>query len=376
MSVENLKNSLPEYAKDLKLNLSSIARTTVLNEQQLWGTLLATAAATKSASTLKEIASEAADNLSAEAYNAALGAASIMGMNNVFYRTKGYLDGKYDDLRAGLRMNIIGNPGVDKADFELWVACSVRDQRLQPLPRSSREHPPPGRCRPRGHLRSDPRRFHRRGRSHRLSKPTRSSLPHRSDHSDLSAVRRALPTVKVGRAFRALGWTDGYRGECGPGSSRTRNGKHGNPLGIVDASTVAESDRQAVAKELDYSETIFIDVPDDGASRARVQIFTPAAELPFAGHPTVGATWLAGRTGPSRERPRRSCRQCRRPPIRRFDVGTRACRNGHRNSRSIRWTRWTTSSTQIRPTTRRIIRICGHGRTSSKLPSAHACSHR
>lgn len=60
MSVENLKNSLPEYAKDLKLNLSSIARTTVLNEQQLWGTLLATAAATKSASTLKEIASEAA----------------------------------------------------------------------------------------------------------------------------------------------------------------------------------------------------------------------------------------------------------------------------------------------------------------------------
>ncbi|MBX9148962.1 MULTISPECIES: PhzF family phenazine biosynthesis protein [Rhodococcus] len=74
-------------------------------------------------------------------------------------------------------------------------------------------------------------------------------------------------------------------------------GKHGNPLGIVDASTVAESDRQAVAKELDYSETIFIDVPDDGASRARVQIFTPAAELPFAGHPTVGATWWLGEQG-------------------------------------------------------------------------------
>ncbi|MFD4182987.1 carboxymuconolactone decarboxylase family protein [Rhodococcus sp. NPDC058514] len=120
MSVETLKNSLPEYAKDLKLNLSSIARTTVLTEQQLWGTLLATAAASKSATTLREIAEEAADNLSAEAYNAALGAASIMGMNNVFYRTKGYLDGKYDDLRAGLRMNIIGNPGVEKADFELW----------------------------------------------------------------------------------------------------------------------------------------------------------------------------------------------------------------------------------------------------------------
>ncbi|ALG84634.1 carboxymuconolactone decarboxylase family protein [Gordonia phthalatica] len=120
MSIDNLKNALPEYAKDLKLNLGSISRTTVLNEQQLWGTLLATAAATRNATVLREIADEAADTLSAEAYNAALGAASIMGMNNVFYRGRGFLDGKYDDLRPGLRMNIIGNPGVDKVDFELW----------------------------------------------------------------------------------------------------------------------------------------------------------------------------------------------------------------------------------------------------------------
>ncbi len=41
-------------------------------------------------------------------------------MNNVFYRGRGFLDGKYDDLRAGLRMNVIANPGVDKANFELW----------------------------------------------------------------------------------------------------------------------------------------------------------------------------------------------------------------------------------------------------------------
>ncbi|GAA4740569.1 carboxymuconolactone decarboxylase family protein [Gordonia alkaliphila] len=119
MSIDNLKEALPEYAKDLKLNLSSISRTTVLNEEQLWGSLLACAAATRNATVLREIADEAADNLSAEAYNAALGAASIMGMNNVFYRGRGYL-GKYDDLRPGLRMNIIGNPGVDKALFELW----------------------------------------------------------------------------------------------------------------------------------------------------------------------------------------------------------------------------------------------------------------
>ena len=47
MSIDNLKEALPEYAKDLKLNLGSISRTTVLNEEQLWGALLASAAATR-----------------------------------------------------------------------------------------------------------------------------------------------------------------------------------------------------------------------------------------------------------------------------------------------------------------------------------------
>ena len=120
MSIENLKEALPEYAKDLKLNLGSIARTTTLSEEQLWGTLLASAAATRNTQVLAEIGAEAADNLSAEAYHAALAAASIMGMNNVFYRGRGFLEGSYDDLRAGLRMNVIANPGVDKANFELW----------------------------------------------------------------------------------------------------------------------------------------------------------------------------------------------------------------------------------------------------------------
>lgn len=120
MSVENLKDALPDYAKDLKLNLGSITRSTALNEEQLWGTLLSCAAATRNNQVLAEIGAEAADILSAAAYNAALGAASIMGMNNVFYRGRGFLDGAYDDLRPGLRMNIIGSPGVDKANFELW----------------------------------------------------------------------------------------------------------------------------------------------------------------------------------------------------------------------------------------------------------------
>ena len=120
MSIENLKSGLPEFAKDLKLNLGSLARSTELSEQQLWGTFLATAAATRSATVLSEIADEAREHLSDEAFNAALGAASIMAMNNVAYRAKEFLGSDYTQVRMGLRMNIIANPGVEKADFELW----------------------------------------------------------------------------------------------------------------------------------------------------------------------------------------------------------------------------------------------------------------
>jgi predicted PhzF superfamily epimerase YddE/YHI9 len=64
-------------------------------------------------------------------------------------------------------------------------------------------------------------------------------------------------------------------------------GESGNPLGVVrDAAELTRERRQAIASELGYSETVFV----DGA--AHVQIFTPAAELPFAGHPMVGSAWL------------------------------------------------------------------------------------
>lgn len=69
------------------------------------------------------------------------------------------------------------------------------------------------------------------------------------------------------------------------------DGKFGNPLGVVDASAVDPADRQRIAAELGYSETIFIDLPERGANTAHARIFTPATELPFAGHPTVGASW-------------------------------------------------------------------------------------
>ncbi|MEO3757512.1 PhzF family phenazine biosynthesis protein [Mycobacterium sp. B14F4] len=68
-------------------------------------------------------------------------------------------------------------------------------------------------------------------------------------------------------------------------------GNHGNPLGVIDASTVDSDDRQRIAAELGYSETIFVDLPAPGTSTAHARIHTPVVELPFAGHPTVGASW-------------------------------------------------------------------------------------
>ncbi len=71
MSIDNLKSALPGYAKDIKLNLGSLVTTSSLSEQQLWGTLLATAIATKSPRVIAEVSGEAADHLSAEAFTAA-----------------------------------------------------------------------------------------------------------------------------------------------------------------------------------------------------------------------------------------------------------------------------------------------------------------
>lgn len=74
-------------------------------------------------------------------------------------------------------------------------------------------------------------------------------------------------------------------------------GEFGNPLGVIDAATVDPADRQRIATELGYSETVFVDLPEPGAASAHMRIFTPAAELPFAGHPTVGAAWWLKQRG-------------------------------------------------------------------------------
>ncbi|CAO5256173.1 carboxymuconolactone decarboxylase family protein [Frankia sp. AgKG'84/4] len=126
MTLARLRELLPDHAKDLRLNLGSVTSQSHLSEQQLWGTVLAAAIASRGRTTLVALAAEALEHLSAEAATAARTAAAVMAMNNVYYRTLHLLEdaspdgAEYSRLRAGLRMNALANPGVDKVDFELW----------------------------------------------------------------------------------------------------------------------------------------------------------------------------------------------------------------------------------------------------------------
>jgi alkyl hydroperoxide reductase subunit D len=121
MSIEALKDRLPAYAKDIKLNLSNILNPTALTKQQLWGAILVSAIAARNETVIEAAAGGAAQNLSPEAIEAAKSAAAIMAMNNIYYRSMHLIgDPELSKMPARLRMNVIANPGVDKLDFELW----------------------------------------------------------------------------------------------------------------------------------------------------------------------------------------------------------------------------------------------------------------
>ena len=121
MSLEPLREVLPDYAKDLKLNLSNVIDRTSLTEQQLWGTLLASAIASRSDRVIEVVGAEARERLDEAAERAARAAAAVMAMNNVYYRFTHLVgDDEYASMPARLRMTVIGNPGVERLDFELW----------------------------------------------------------------------------------------------------------------------------------------------------------------------------------------------------------------------------------------------------------------
>lgn len=121
MSLKEFADTLPDYAKDLRLNVSSLLNDQTLGDQRKYGLLLACAHGTGYRPIVAAAEAEVEGKLSPEAAEAARAAAAVMAMNNVYYRFVHLASNKeYGQMPAKLRMNVIGSPGIDKADFELF----------------------------------------------------------------------------------------------------------------------------------------------------------------------------------------------------------------------------------------------------------------
>ena len=122
-TLESLREALPGYARDLQLNLGTVltpAGAPGLSERQIWAVALAAASASRNAEFTRRLQALAAQHLDAAHVSAAHAAAAVMAMNNVYYRFLHLVeDEEYRKLPARLRMSVIGNPGIAKADFEL-----------------------------------------------------------------------------------------------------------------------------------------------------------------------------------------------------------------------------------------------------------------
>src|SRR5581483_1147205 len=121
MNLNELMETIPAYSRDLKLNFSALMQQPALTEQQTWGTVVASAVASRNPEFTEAALAEAQTHLSPQAFEAAKGAAAVMGMNNVYYRFLHLTSNEtYRTMPARLRMNVIRNHGIETVDFELW----------------------------------------------------------------------------------------------------------------------------------------------------------------------------------------------------------------------------------------------------------------
>jgi alkyl hydroperoxide reductase subunit D len=118
--LETLRNTLPDHARDTKLNLQAVFEGGVLHPAQKHAVAVAVAAAARHAELREALVARARAEVGEAVVEDALAAASLMAMNNVYYRFR-HLSGKpvYSEKPARLRMNRIAKPATPKADFEL-----------------------------------------------------------------------------------------------------------------------------------------------------------------------------------------------------------------------------------------------------------------
>jgi alkyl hydroperoxide reductase subunit D len=120
-NLEDVRNALPKEALDIKLNLQAVFDGEGLSPAQKWGVAVASAAASRNPALKEAMLQEASSKVGPEVIEDALAAASLMGMNNVYYRFR-HLVGKpsYSQKPARLRMNRLVKPATNKVDFELF----------------------------------------------------------------------------------------------------------------------------------------------------------------------------------------------------------------------------------------------------------------
>jgi len=123
MSLDRINAGLPDYAKDLRLNLESVLSeggAPGLSRKQIAIVALASAVASRHAPLTEAIAQFASQHADEKELDGARTAAALMGMTNIYYRFLHLVENdEYGTLRAGLRMNAMANPGCDKVDFDL-----------------------------------------------------------------------------------------------------------------------------------------------------------------------------------------------------------------------------------------------------------------
>lgn len=123
-ALQTLRDKIGEFARDTRINLGSVLQPSGapgLSESQIYGVALACAFSIGNKSLLNAVVEEASTILTDEQRQAAKSAASIMAMNNIYYRFLHLSgDSEIKKLPAKLRMNVIGNPGIEKVDFELY----------------------------------------------------------------------------------------------------------------------------------------------------------------------------------------------------------------------------------------------------------------
>jgi alkyl hydroperoxide reductase subunit D len=120
-TLEEIRSTLAEPARDTKLNLQTVLGQSSLTPAQLWGTAVASAIASRNPELRDAVIAEARSNVDEVVVDDAMAAASLMAMNNVYYRFR-HIIGKesYATKPARLRMQRIAKPATTKADFELF----------------------------------------------------------------------------------------------------------------------------------------------------------------------------------------------------------------------------------------------------------------